>query len=159
MMPETDEIKPCLIYIDKEGCWTHKGVEMIRKDLIQLFYQNMELDSEGRYIINWQDSRCYVDVEDAAYVVTRVLFKEKTTEGKAGFVLNLSDGTREILMPETLRTGNDNVLYCKIKGKTFPARFIRPAYYQLAEHLEEEKGTYFVRLNGRKYPIEPRPTK
>jgi hypothetical protein len=154
MIPETDEIKPCLIHIDKEGRWTHKGVEMIRKDLIQLFYQNMELDSEGRYIINWQDSLCYVDVEDTAFVVTRVLFEEKTTEGKAGFVLSLSDGTKVNLMPETLSAGNDNVLYCKIKNKTFPARFIRPAYYQLAEHVEEEKGIYFVRLNGSKYPIE-----
>ncbi len=153
-MCETDEIKPCLIHIDKEGCWTHKGVEMIRRDLIQLFYQNMELDSEGRYIINWQGSRCYVDVEDAAFVVTRVLFEEKTTEGKAGFVLSLSDGTKENLMPETLSAGNDNVLYCKIKNETFPARFNRPAYYQLAEHVEEESRIYFVRLNGSKYPIE-----
>ena len=154
MKSETDEIKPCLIHIDKEGCWTHKGAEMIRRDLIQLFYRNMELGSEGQYIINWQGTQCYVDVEDTAFVVTRVLFEEKTRNGKPKFVLNLSDGTRENLLPETLCTGNDNVLYCRIKNNTFPARFLRPAYYQLAEYVEEENGVYFIPLDGRKYPIK-----
>ncbi|HIJ40816.1 MAG TPA: DUF1285 domain-containing protein [Deltaproteobacteria bacterium] len=154
MAPGTDEIKPCLIHIDKEGCWTHKGAEMIRRDLIQLFYRNMELDSEGQYIINWQGTQCYVDVEDTAFVVTRVLFGEKTRNGKPGFVLNLSDGTRENLLPETLCTGNDNVLYCRIKNNTFPARFLRQAYYQLAEYIEEENGNYVIRLDGRKYSIK-----
>ena len=154
-MPETDKIQPCLIHIDKEGCWTHKGAEMIRRDLIQLFYQNMELDPEGQYMINWQGTRCYVDVEDTAFVITRVMFEEKAENGNAGLVLSLSDGAKEILLPETLCTGTDHVLYCKIKNKTFPARFIRPAYYQIAEHVEEENGVYFILLNGRKHPIKP----
>ena len=155
MMPETDAIKPCLIHIDREGRWTHKGAEMIRQDLIQLFYQNMELDQEGRYLINWQGTQCYVDVEDTAFVVTRVQFEERTANGKPGVILSLSDGTRENLLPETVCTGNHHVLYCKVKNKRFPARFLRPAYYQLAEHVEEENGSYVIPLDGRKYPIKP----
>ena len=156
MINETDAIQPCLIHIDKEGRWTHKGVEMIRQDLIQLFYRNMVLDQGGQYLINWQGTQCYVDVEDTAFVVTRVRFEEKTENGKPGFVIHLSDGTRENLLPDTLCAGNHHVLYCRVKNKTFPARFLRPAYYQLAEHVEEEHGRYVIRLDGRNYPINPR---
>ncbi len=155
MMSATDAIQPCLIHIDKEGRWTHKGAEMIRQDLIRLFYRNMTLDREGRYIIHWQDTQCYVDVEDTAFVVTSVSFQEKTENGRSGFLLHLNDGTREDLLPETLFTGKHHVLYCSVKNKTFPARFLRAAYYQLAEHVEEENGDYVIRLNGRTYPIKP----
>ena len=48
---ERDALPPCLIFIDKEGRWFHEGVEMIRRDFIRMFYRNMELDGEGRYVI------------------------------------------------------------------------------------------------------------
>ena len=148
-----DDIPPCLIYIDNEGRWYHQGAEMIRRDFIRIFYKNMELDFEGRYLINWAKKPCYVEVEDTAFVVTRVTYEEGNGAGKGRFFLTLSDETREVLMPDTLYTGEDNVLYCKVKDGTFPARFVRAAYYQLAEHVEEEDGVYFISLNGRRYNI------
>ena len=65
------DLHPCLIYIDKEGCWFHKGVEMIHREFIRLFYQNMEIDSQGRYIINWNGERCYVEVKNCTLVVDK----------------------------------------------------------------------------------------
>jgi hypothetical protein len=52
MMTEND-IPPCLIFIDKEGRWYHRGAEMIHREFIRLFYNNIELDSRGRYVIDW----------------------------------------------------------------------------------------------------------
>jgi len=68
-------------------------------------------------------------------------------------MLILSDETEEALAPDTLYVGNENVLYCEVKEKRFPARFLRSAYYQLAEHVVEEDGTYVLPLNGKTYPI------
>ena len=142
-----------MIFIDKEGLWYHEGVEMIHRDFIRLFYKNMELDSEGRYVINWNGERCRVDVEDTAFIVRRVVYQDGERTGNARFVLNLSDDTEEELMPETLCAGQDNILYCRVKNRMFPARFNRAAYYQLAEYLEEENGAYYLPLNGGKYKI------
>ena len=75
---EMNELPPCLIFIDKEGRWYHKGAEMIHRDFIRLFYEHMELDLQGRYVINWQGQRCWVDVEDTAFVVRRVTFEDGT---------------------------------------------------------------------------------
>ena len=148
-----EDISPCLIYIDKEGRWYHQGVEMIHREFIRLFYQNMVLDSKGRYLINWKDEVCYVEVEDTAFVVKRVSYEEGHQDRASRIHLSLSDDTKEELIPDSLYVGRDNILYCKVKSGVFPARFSRAAYYQLAEYIEEENGAYFLPLYGQKYYI------
>jgi len=72
-MIETDDIPPCLIRIDREGRWFHKGLEMLRRDFVRFFYEHMEMDSRGRYVIRLSNQTCYLDVEDTAFVVRRVV--------------------------------------------------------------------------------------
>ena len=60
-----------------------------------------------------------------------------------GFVVQLNDGTSERLDPDTLRVGAGNILYCRVKGSTERARFLRPVYYQLAQFIEEAGGGQF----------------
>lgn len=150
---EIDELPPCLIFIDKEGHWHHKGVEMIRRDFIRLFYENMEMDPQGRYVINWGGKRCYVDVEDTAFVVRNTVYQDATEYTDARVILFLSDDSQEDLAPETLYVGEGNVLYCRVKDTAFPARFNRAAYYRLAAHIEEEDNAFYLPLNGKKYEI------
>ncbi len=150
---EIEPTPPCLIFIDKEGRWYHKGAEMIHREFIHLFYQNMTLDSKGRYVIQWDGARCYVDVEDTAFVVTRVSLKQGSTPQSSQFHINLSDDTQEILAPDALWVGRGHVLYCRVKSAAFPARFNRAAYYQLAAYIEEDNSAYYLPLNGRRYLI------
>jgi len=147
------DLQPCLIHIDKEGRWFHKGVEMIRREFVQSFYQQMEMDPAGHYIILWGGKRCYVDVEDTAFVVKRVSSPDEQGEKGTGFMVRLSDETEEELMPDTLYLGESNVLYCKVKEGNFPARFNRAAYYQLTAHVEPGEEGYVLPVNGRKFKI------
>jgi hypothetical protein len=151
MTVEPERIPPCLIQIDKEGRWYHKGAEITRRDFVRFFYENMVLDSQGRYLIHWEGQVCYVDVEDTAHVILRAV--REAGDGSQGerYRLILSDSSEEDLRPQTLWVGKDNVLYCKVKNGSFPARFTRAAYYQLAHHMEEENGTFFLSLNGKKF--------
>ncbi|SPD71924.1 conserved hypothetical protein [uncultured Desulfobacterium sp.] len=155
-MTETDtkDMAPCLIFIDKEGVWHHKGVEMVRRDFIRLFYQNMELDPDGCYVINWGGKPCYVEVEDTAFVVRNVHYVEDSKGEEDRFVLSLSDDTNEDLMPETLYVGDNNVMYCSVKNAVFPARFNRTAYYELVKHIEEKNDSYYLPVSGRDYEIK-----
>ena len=152
-MTQKDHIPPCLISIDKEGRWFHKGAEMIHREYIRLFYENMSLDDQGRYLIHWAGETCYVEVEDTAFVIRRVFFVSGGQSGAPQYVLTLSDDTEEALAPDTLYVGNENVLYCRVKEKRFPARFLRSAYYQLADHIIEKEGSFFLPLNKTMYPI------
>jgi len=148
-----NELPPCLIHIDKEGNWYHKGVEMIHRGFIRFFYEHLELDSAGRYVIDWKGQRCWVDVEDTAFVVRRVVYEDGIKGQDARYILHLSADMKESLLPDTLYVGKRNVLYCKVKNRTFPARFDRAAYYQLAQYIKEENGAYFLPLRGKKHRI------
>jgi hypothetical protein len=155
--PEGADIPPCMMYVDKEGAWFHKGAPIIHRELLVLFYRCLSLDEKGRYIIKLKDQVCRLDVEDTPFVILRTDFVPARRGGGAErFVLHLIDQTKEDLVPESLSIGPDHVLYCKVKGEKFPARFLRPSYYQIAEYIEEEHETerYFLYLNKKKYYIE-----
>ncbi len=153
MPPNEDGIAPCLIHIDKDGKWFHKGVEMIRRDFVLSFFQQMELDDAGRYIIFWGGRRCTVDVEDTAFVVRGVSKQNEKGGNGTRFKISLSDETEEELRPDTLYLGKANVLYCRVKNGAFPARFNRAAYYQLAAHVETDGDNYVLPANGKKFKI------
>ncbi len=145
---------PCEIRIDKEGVWYYRGAEMFRKDIVQLFYQNLHRDHDGRYLIELDNDRCYLEVEDTPFVVRGV---NRVDEGQEEAIhLDLIDGTIEALEPSTLRIGADNVLYCSVKKGAFDARFSRAGYYQIADYIDydSKKDHFFIKLNGQKYPIQ-----
>jgi len=151
---ENPEPPPCMIYVDKDGAWFHKGAPIIHRELLLLFYRCLCVDELGRYIIKFNDQVCRLDVEDTPFVILSTDFVRAGAEGeKNRFILHLIDDTKEELAPETLTIGPDHVLYCKIRNGKFRARFSRPSYYQLAQHVEEEPGTgrYFICPNNKKY--------
>lgn len=159
---ETPEPAPCMIYVDKEGSWFHKGAPIIHREILLLFYQCLSVDEQGHYIIRFKDQVCRLDVEDTPFVVLSTEFIRAGGDGeKNRFILHLIDDTKEELAPETLTIGPDHVPYCKIRGGKFRARFSRPSYYQLAQHVEEESetGRYFVCLNNKKYYLRQDPSK
>jgi hypothetical protein len=149
------EIPLCNIRIDKEGVWYYKGAEMFRKEIVNFFYQNLRQDPSGHYLIELENDRCYLDVEDTAFVVRSVRQALSEKDGKTVFYLLLSDDTIDALDPATLQIGTGNVLYCCVKNNRFAARFLRSAYYQLADHIEYDKDQdrYFIPLDTERHYI------
>ena len=151
-----DGIPSCLIYVDKEGRWFHKGAPIIHRGFLLLFYQSIRMDEQGRYLIEFHDQTCVLQVEDTPFVILRVSFVPRGgSEDREHFMLHLIDGTKEALNPQTLTVGDNNVLYCRIRNGQFKARFSRPSYYQLAQHIQEdqESGRFYLSLDGNTYFI------
>lgn len=157
MIYDNGDIPPCMIYVDKEGKWFHKGAPIIHRDLLALFYRSLDVDEHGQYIITFKDQTCRLDVEDTPFVVQRIDLVSGSSPGENDrFVLRLIDHSEEDLVPETLWVGPGNVPYCKIRAGRFKARFSRASYYQIAPYIQEDKETsqYFLALNGKKYYFE-----
>jgi uncharacterized protein len=151
---ERPELRP--IFINKEGQWFYQGLEMVRRDIVLLFYQHLHRDGQGRYFIRLGGEDCYLEVEDTVFVILRIDFLNEA-EGADGFRIWLNDDSQELLDPDTLFVGEENVLYCRVKQGKFPARFQRQAYYQLAAHVVEDDGKYLICLNGETYPLRRAP--
>lgn len=149
---ETDQ---AIISIDKEGNWFYQGQQIVNRQVYLLFSQNLERDASGRYILRIGEETCPIAVEDTPFVVTDIALLSQGEPAKESFNIRLNDETDEVLDLETLLVGKDNVLYCAAKQGKFSARFLRPSYYRLAEHIvQETEDRFYIPLNGKKYYIK-----
>lgn len=142
------------IRIDKEGQWSFRGVPIVRKDIVAFLSERLVRLEDGSYQIQWNEQRCPVFVEDTPFVVWGVTPMDSDGEC-LGLLLELNDGSVEMLDPVTLAIGAGNVPYCKVRQGRFLARFSRRAYYQLARMIEEgpEKDGFSLRLGSKRFPI------
>ena len=140
------------IRIDRDGVWYFEGKEIIRKDILSLFYASLHLDEDG-YCVEISGERQYLEVEDTVFLVQGA---ELVRQGEEAFVIRLNDGTEEQLDLTTFRIAEGNTPYCLVKGGRFPARFLRLPFYQVAQHAlhDEETDEYFLLLNGRRIPLQ-----
>jgi hypothetical protein len=144
------------IRIDKDGIWYYNGAHMFRKEILNVFFEHLKIDECGKYLIELGSERCYLEVEDTAFVVVAVYKTKIPGNGKEQIEIILSDDSREILEMNSLQEGRNNVLYCGVKEGRFTARFLRKSYYQLAEFIEQSENgaSFFIKLNGEKYLIK-----
>jgi uncharacterized protein len=150
---------PRAIFVDAEGDWYYQGNKIIRPDILEFFCEHLGLDADGNYLLEWQQTRCLLGVEDTPLVITRVDKRRAEASEQGAILLMLKHlPAQELLDPASLVVGKDNVLYCKVRSGQLPARFSRPAYYQLAEWIEEdpETGDYYLELNNHRYVINLR---
>lgn len=129
------------IHFGKDGWWYANDERIQNRRINVLFSQHLCRNPEGAYEIAIGWDKVTVEIEDTPYVITRV-----TGDPAQGFTLRLNDESDEQLDPATLSIGHDNVLYCRVKARAYPARFLRPAYYQLTAYVEEDTTTNLFSL-------------
>jgi hypothetical protein len=131
-----------------DGRWYNDDEPINNARIAKLFSRCLRETEDGRWQIAMADERAFVEIEDTPWVVTRV-------EGDAtrGFRLRLNDDSEESLDPATLSVGAGNVLYTRVKDGRYRARFLRPAYYQLAPAIDERDGRFVLVAGGRRFAI------
>lgn len=133
-----------------DGRWYADDEPVVHERLARLFSRYVRRKSDGGYEI-WIDERYHadVDVEDTPWVVTAL-----HRDPLRGPTIELNDGRNEPLDASSLRVGEDDVLYCRARDGE-RVRFLRPAYYELAESIEEtEPGRFVFRCGADTYPID-----
>jgi hypothetical protein len=145
-------MKRAAIRVDRDGTWYFEGREIIRRDILSLFYDSLHLEDDG-YFLEINGQREYLEVEDTVFLVQGAeLVKQK----EEAFWIRLNDGSEEQLDLATFRIAEGNCPYCLVKGGRFPARFLRLPFYQVAQHAlhDEETDEYFLLLNGRRFLLQ-----
>ena len=153
-MTTPEPLPPCMIWVSQEGKWYHEGAEIIHRPIFLWLIQNMEKDEQGHYMVHLNNQKCLLEVEDTPLVIQRVDLVPGERTGEERMILTLNDEQQETLDPESLWLNRENVLYGLVKNGKMPARFLRPAYYQIANFIDEDDtGEFFLSLNKKKYRL------
>jgi hypothetical protein len=132
-----------------DGHWYSDDERIENPRIALLFSQSIRRNPDGSYFLQVAEERAPISVVDTAYVVTTI-----EEDGHGGFVIATNDDVREALDAATLEVGADNVLYCRVKRGEYRARFLRTAYYHLAEHFVSDDGkTFSLVIGGCRYRI------
>ena len=150
-MPE--DVPPCHIRIDKEGNWYYQDLPIINKKIYLYLNQCLSQEPSGRYILSTNGEKCYLEVEDTPFVIQEV-YVSSDTSPTPSLVVKLNDGTEEPLQADTVRVGQENIVYCRVKEGAYEARLLRNAYYQLAEFLQQDGQDYYLVIEDTKIPLK-----
>jgi uncharacterized protein len=132
----------------RDGSWYTDDERIGNPRIALLFSRSIKRNPDGSYYLQVAEERASITVEDTPYVVKTV------HEDDGGFVIVTNDDEHEPLDPSSLEVGNDNVLYCRVKGGAFRARFLRTAYYHLSSNFFADEGEGFsLVVHGQRYPI------
>lgn len=134
------------IRLDAMGRFWHDDELVKHPAIVRAWHHGLERSPDGRYLIRFGNDWAYVLVEDAPYVVQRVLALE------TGLVVLLSDDGREPLDPTTLARSTEQVLYCRVKGD-HRARLSRQAQVDLMPFLQKEQDRFYVAFGDRRWAI------
>jgi hypothetical protein len=122
------------IALDREGRFWHDGARVDHPALERALRSWIARHpDDGRPILTNGYDWCYFKVEDAPFIVTAV-----HTGDHGASTLTLFDETEEPLDPAMLSIGEGGVVYAKVKGGRFDARFSRHAQTQLAPILVKD---------------------
>lgn len=140
------------IRFGRDGRWYADGEPITNPRIADLFARHVERAPDGSYRLRIADEQAVIEVEDTPYVVIGA-----DADAAGDVWIELNDHSHEQLDPRSLYVGPDDVPYCRVKGGAERARFLRPAYYQLAEFIVAADGGRFALRSARgTHPIARR---
>ena len=140
--------------IDKDGQWFHENGLIKRPALVALFSSVLSCDDQGQHWLRTPVEFGKIEVEDAAFVITKAEIEGK---GRAASITLTDNIERSYLLSEAYPlvfrpcpiAPHPLQPYLELP-KGVSAKLSRPVYYQLATHIAEgdgaglwSAGTYF----------------
>jgi uncharacterized protein len=141
------------IRLDREGRFWHEGAVVTHRGFQRALLRWLDRLDDGRSILRLDEKRyAYVDVDDAELLALSARWQDDRV------FLTLNDEDEEELDYASLVVGADNALYCRARGGRLTARITTPAYYALAERIDETPDGFVLRAAGSTHRIGKRAT-
>jgi hypothetical protein len=137
--------------VDRDGRIFHDGTEIVDPAVLRFFLRAMTRTDDGRCLVLCQGERNWFEAPDTPFVVQRLRLRVEAGVLQGAELCFLGD-LREPLDPSTLETERD-LLFCRIRGGAFRARFGRIAVQQLAPFLVDGGEGSVLVLGGVRHPV------
>ena len=136
------------LHLKADGSWWQDGEEVTHERTRSLLYNSVKRNPDSTYRVEVGKDSLPAVLEDTPFFIS-------SYEPETG-LLSLLGGRREKLRPETLEFQPNGICYCTLEN-TERAKFLRSAYYTLAQQIEEENTSagkkYFLNLLGRRHEL------
>ena len=141
------------IYIDGQGQWWYEGSKIVHPEVLALFKSSLTIDgATGRLFIDYKGKQAPVKVERTPFFIHNIVVEKDREGGLVKVILELDDGTREDLEPESLVLDDSGALQVKVKKGRFGARCLPAAHFRLAELLKEDgNGDFSLTIGDKSY--------
>ena len=137
--------------VDRDGRIFHDGSEIVDSAVLRFFLRAMTRTADGCCLVLCQGERNWFEAADTPFVIQRL--RLAIERGLLQDVeLCFPGDYREPLDPRTLETERD-LLFCRVRGGAFRARFGRVAVQQLAPFLSDAGEGSALLLGGVRHPV------
>ncbi len=142
-------------FIDEHGSWFCEGNPVTDPQLFRLLSRSLFRQDE-HYFLRCEGEVHPVRVADAPLWIRYVHVETDSHGSVASIHIELHDGRREPLHPETLRIAGNNALYCLATSRRLKARFGKIAYYEITRHLQmDDADQFYFIIGGERYSPHP----
>jgi hypothetical protein len=138
--------------VDRDGRIFHDGTEIVDPAVLRFFLRAMTRTEDGRCLVLCQGERNWFEAPDTPFVIQRLGLTVEAGR-LLGVELVLPGDYREPLDPRGLETERD-LLFCRVRGGAFRARFGRVAVQQLAPFLADTGEGSALLLGGARHPVK-----
>lgn len=144
------------IFINSQGEWSYEGSKIVHPEVLGLFKRSLTVDEiTGEFFIDYKGKRAPVKVAETPYFIRDAVVKKDSAGNLQEVSLEIDDGTREILDPESLSLDESGVLRVRIKSGNFAARCLSAAHFRIAELLEtDDEGRFFLIINQNRFNLK-----
>lgn len=136
------------LHLSSEGVWSQEGEEITHERTKALLYNSVKKNQDGSYCVEVSKDQVPLVLEDTPYFIS-------SYESETG-IISLLGGRREPLNPSSLTFQPGGSAYCVLADGN-PAKFLRSAYYTLAQNITDEPGSdgkkYFLNFLGRRHEL------
>ncbi len=131
------------LFLSRRGAFFQDGEEVTHERTRNLLHKSLVRAGSG-WVVRVGEEELDVVLEDTPRFV--LSYSRETGE------MRISDGTSEILRPETLQIRLDHSVVCALKSGLLAA-FTSPAYYELSKDVEESDRGFVLSFCGQRVPF------
>ncbi len=141
--------------IHADGTWSFNGSPIGRPALVRLFSTVLRKDADGRTFLVTPVEKLGITVEDAPFQAVEMNRDAENGVPRLTFRTNVGDVVAaDADHPLRFFVAEDGAFtpYVRVRGR-LEARLTRSLTFDLADFVEEEAGTQFVRSGGARFDI------
>jgi len=132
-----------------DGSWRVGDVHVIHPPSLRYFKSHLVFEEGGAFIVDG-DQRMKVDVKGPAFQVTSLVLD--ADQGEARVVLD--DGTVESVADDALGMNRETGRFeSRVREGRATALLARGPHQTLLEHVEEDKGRFFLHVGERRIAV------